>query len=271
MTFSRFIPLLFLYCQVASAAFEYPATSAAIAGLASSNVAGSRSSLTFLINPAHSSNQHSVSASINYYNLFNLQELSYANAMAAFGIAKFSGGLAIENFGNTIYRENRVTLNVSGPFFADNLIFGVSVNSYFISVQNYRNTSALGLDVGFRYQISSLVGVGATIQNINQPTLNGRREELPQNFRVGAEYTPLPDLRAYVALEKDAYFDPGFSLGVEYQPNSLVTFVSGYNSIAPSPAVGVGFKLGSFQINYAFQYHFQLSVTHFFGISFSKK
>lgn len=264
-----FLTFVLLIMSSAYAAFDYPAISAHNAGLANSNLASTLAAEGFLLNPALSVNANSFHAGLNYFQLFNLRELTYSSGQAAFLLKGFYFGAGIQTFGEALYRENKMTLNSSRKFISEKLAVGLSLNIYNIAVQNYDNINAWGLDVGFRLSLSESWHLAGVIENINQPKLNGYREELPNRVQLGFEYRVTGQLHSHVCIQKDAWFSPIVLLGVEYRVSKYLQLNSGFASEANLPSAGIGLNVSNMAVNYAVQHHFVLGPTHFVGIAYA--
>ena len=189
MKFKNLLLLILIFSCKVFCAFDYISISARSAGLANSYMASTRISDAFLLNPSLSVNNKTIFAGINYSRLFNIKALTYSIGMVSFSIKQNSFGFAIQNFGDNIYQENKITFNYSRIFLDDKLAIGISGILYFISVANYDNMNTLGFSAGFRYKISPHLWIGGAIENINRPELNGYSEELPQIIQFGLQYS----------------------------------------------------------------------------------
>lgn len=263
------ITFLVLILTHVYAAFDYPAISAHNAGLANSNLASTLSPDGFLLNPALSVNAKSFYAGLNYFQLFNLKELTYSSGQVAFSFKGFGFGAGIQTFGETLYRENKITLNSSKAFLKDKLAIGISVEIYNISIQNYNSINAFGADLGFRFSLSENWHVAGVVENINQPKLNGYSEELPSRIQFGFEYRVTNQLYSNVLIQKDAWFDPAVLVGVEYDLSNSLGILSGFSSAANLPSGGINLNILNISISYSIQHHFELGPTHFIGIAYN--
>lgn len=261
--------LCFSFLTSAYGAFDYPANGARNAALANSNAASMVSPDGFMINPALSVNNKSIYGSLNYYRLFNLESLTYSSGHFSFAVKSLHLGVGVQSFGGDLYRENKITLNSSKAIIESKLALGLSVNIYNITVKNYDNINAFGLDVGFRFAISPKWGVAGIIENINQPKLNGYSEELPNRIQLGFEYQVAPQLISNISLQKDAWFSPAVLFGIEYSLSNSLDILSGFSSAANLPSGGIGLNIFSAQIHYSVQHHFELGPTHFVGIAYN--
>ncbi len=266
-----FITLLFVFTvSPLFGAFDYPAFSARNAALSGSYIAATTGWDGFLMNPALSANTQTFFGELNYFQLFNLKELRYANGLAVFPLRGWGIGLGVENFGGTLYSENKFTVNSAHRFFDSQLQVGVSFHLYHISAKNYGSSSAFGVSVGLQYRVLSTVQIAGAIDNLNRPSINGFSEQVPQTIRMGLQYQPVERIRTHVAVQKDSWFSPELSLGVEYQMFDNMSLQSGYSTRADIPSAGVLFKVLHAEISYALQYHFDLGETHFFSVAFHR-
>jgi hypothetical protein len=257
--------------KAAFSAFDYPAYSARSAALSGSYIASTLSPDGFVLNPALLGNTSGFFAALNYSQLFNLKELRYTNGIIAYPFKSFGFGGAIEDFGNSMYRETRVSFSVSKRFHNNTLSLGLSLHYYQISVENYGNSATFGLNLGIRYQLLHNLHLAGTIENFNQPKLNGFGEQIPQRIQLGFQYQPVEQIAGHVKIQKDSWFSPEVFLGIEYKMFRGLELYTGFSTMATIPSFGVQFDILKVEINYAMQYHFDLGSTHFVGIAFNPK
>ena len=178
-------------------------------------------------------------------------------------------GLSIENFGNSLYSENKLTINASKLLYNNKLAVGVSFSVYHISATRYNSSSTFGLTLGIQYRVLPKLYLAGVIENINQPTINGFGEEIPQRIKAGFQFAPAEELRAHLTVQKDSYFSPEVLFGVEYQLFNNVDLFSGYSTFVTTPSFGLALNVAKIEASYAMQYHFDLGATHFVGIAFN--
>ncbi len=259
--------VILIFASGAFAAFDYPAYSPAGAALGNSYMASEQFASSFLLNPALSAYSRFYTASLNYFQLFNMPELGYAGGTITIPFRNFGIGAAAETFGGSLYRESRFTLNVAHLRRNNRFALGLSASFYSISAKNYPAAAAVGVSVGVQYELRTNFRIAGAVENINQPRLNGHSEEIPQRIRLGFQYNPAPGIETFVTVEKDAYFDPDLLLGVAAHPAALLKIYSGFSLQSSLPSGGIALQIGRLNINYALQYHFDLGTTHFIGIS----
>ncbi len=266
----RIIILTIFLISDAFAAFELGGMNAFINGTANSSVATNEFFSAFLINPAITSAVKNSNLGLHYFRPYGLKEVNSAGLMLNTHIAQAGLGFAIGSFGNSLYRENQVTLNASKIFYK-NLAVGINFHWYSLHFQNYGNMNSFGLDGGVQFKINPRLTAGFSVNNFNQPTLNGYSEEIPIISRLGISAVITEHFRGYVAVQKDAWFPINVLFGMNFNASSLLSIQSGFNTYPSVPVIGFRVQRKWMVVNYVFQYHFDLGATHFWGISFTKE
>ncbi len=263
------LAILFLWLSInAYGAFDYPAYSPPSAAVLNSAIAGGIGYDGAVMNPGLSAGITDLYASLSYTNFYNMTELQLSNGMVLFPYKEIGLGVIIQDFGNSRYREDRIKVLAAKHFNNNSFAVGIALSGYQVSIDGYGSKQALGIDVGFVYSLSSLLTFGGVIENVNQPSMAGRKEELPQVFRLGATFHPDEDLTAFIGIEKDSWYNPSYALGIAYQLYHTLTIYSGYSSLSAQPSFGLQLRIRRADFRYAVQYHSELGTTHFWGIAF---
>lgn len=252
------------------AAFEISNSQAFLSGMSNSVVATKQFHSAFQINPAVSSVTKKMNISLSYYKPFNLTELNFASIITNFKYKGFGVGFTFSCFGNSIYEENHFTINLSHSVISNKLDFGANLNWYSLKVKNYGSIHAVGLDVGVQYTIHSNLLAAFSIQNVNQPVLQSKSNEIPVVTNWGLELNIDDQFSTNIAVVKESWFPVSFHFGLLYKASSFIAFNSGFNTNPAVPSLGLRFTPNWISINYAIQYHFELGPTHFWGLSFTK-
>ena len=250
-------------------AFDYLSFSARHAALANSLVASIRAGDGFVNNPALAINTTTFYGALNYSQFFGLKELRYATGVVSFPVKSLGIGASIEDFGSSLYREDKLSIALSRLLQKGKLALGISFHVYHISVQNYENMTTWGVSVGVRYEVKPNLYAAGVVDNINQPRINGFSEEIPQQISFGLFYKVSDAMAAHFAVQKDSWFAPGLSVGIEYQVFSNLKLYSGYSTLAAIPSIGIELHSSSLEVGYTVQYHFELGTTHFIGIAYA--
>lgn len=254
----------------AHAAFEYTTNDALLNGLSNSVITTREYFAAFMINPSVSASIEDSNLGVMYFKPYNLAELNSGSIIANFKFKNFGAGFSFSTFGNSIYRENQLTLNLARALFGEKMSAGINIHWNSINVKSYPNLNALGADVGLQYQITPHVHTGFSIRNINQPSLNGNREELPLVTSWGASFQIEERIIAYIAVQKDSWFAPNLLFGIRFKAGNMLSIQTGFNTYPSTPSIGLQLKKNWIAIQYAFKYHFDLGGTHFWGVSFSR-
>ncbi|MFZ0390493.1 MAG: hypothetical protein WAN36_08530, partial [Calditrichia bacterium] len=189
----------------AGAAFEISSNMPLFNGSASSGVASVTSFASYLINPALSAPSEGSQAGFVYHKPYGLNELNFGGLVTHTRFGQYGAGAAINTFGNQLYRESRLSINLSRRM-AEKFWMGTSIHIYSVSITNYGNSWASGVDLGVCYGITSQFYTGFALQNINRPGLYGKEDQLPMHIRWGFSYLVSDKMFINAALQKDEHF-----------------------------------------------------------------
>jgi hypothetical protein len=263
--------ILLLYSLKLFGAFESFSQDPFTGGLSNSVIVSENFYSTFLLNPAATAQMNSINLGLMYFKPYSISELNNAIIISNFNIKNFGAGLSISTFGNSIYQENQLTLNLSRPLFIDRFCLGLNLSFYNIRIENYPNLSTYGLDLGIIYIANDFFQTGFAIKNINQPNLSEHTEEIPLITKWGAAFKLEERINAYISIEKDSWFAPCLSFGFEFKTGEFLSIQSGYMTYPSMPSIGFILSKNWINFHYGFQYHFELGGTHLWGITFSRK
>jgi hypothetical protein len=196
---------------------------------------------------------------------YGLSELSLA-AIAGVVPTKFGVlGLAVRKYGFELYHEFSGTLSYAKTVSGVN--FGFNINYHTVVIKSYGSAATIGLDVGILIPVLDRLRWGASIKNINSPTIGSSKEKLPQAFSTGVAYLPLENLILLLDFRKDISFDPSSRVGFEYKIVEAVALRGGVSDEPSQFSGGIGIKYSLFSFDYAFSTHQDLGWTHAFSIT----
>ncbi|RMF60214.1 MAG: hypothetical protein D6748_04620 [Calditrichaeota bacterium] len=250
-------------------AFDYQASTPYQAALSNSLIASTWGAQVFILNPSLAVNSQGFAASLSYTQFYGMKDLRYTAGNISFPYNAWGLGINLENFGGALYQENKVTVAVGRSYYDKRLAVGIAFHWYNLSVKNYSTINSLGITLGARLQITPSLFAAGVVENINQPKLNGHPEELPLKMSFGLFYKLSENMGFHVRLQKDRWFKPEVSMGVEYHLMPRLFLFSGYSTMASIPSGGLRIKSGKLMFDYSLQYHFQLGTTHFIGIAYA--
>jgi hypothetical protein len=261
--------LLILFSFELQAAFEISHTEAFSGGMVNNTVATKKYFSAFLLNPAVTAIIPTFNIGLSYFRPFGISELNCGNFVSNFHLKDFGFGFSITNLGNGIYQENRFTWNVSRHLITHKMLLGINLNWYNLQVENYLSTHTIGLDVGMQYAINSDFLLAASVQNVNNPSIQHHQNELPVVLNLGLAAYFDDKFCSNIAFRKDIWLPASLHFGVSYQANTSLLLQSGLHTDPTVPTVGFSLTRKVIAVHYALQYHFSLGATHLWGLSFT--
>jgi hypothetical protein len=266
----KMLYLLILYSLPLFAAFEFSLVDANLSGLSGSAAASDQIYSAYLLNPAVTSALDHHNLGIQYFKPYGMSELNSGSLVSNIITPYFNSGVAVSTLGNEIYSENQVIVNLSRGLINQKFMIGLNLRWYSIQAKNYNTLNTLGMDVGLQYKIHPSLLMGFSILNLNQPSFYQKKEELPSVINWGMQINLTEQFTSFVSIQKDSWFSPSVRLGFSFWVNSFIRLQSGVNSYPTIPAVGFHVRRNWAAVDYSLQYHFDLGITHFWGISLSK-
>ena len=109
-------------------------------------------------------------------------------------------------------------------------------------------------------------GRGVSIHNIAASQLG--QEALPQTMQIGLATHVTHNLTLMLDVYKDTRFPLDQRIGLYFSPIDLVSFMGGMAREPSKYTAGFSIHLKQFDVNYAFDSHLELGMTHQFSISF---
>jgi len=196
---------------------------------------------------------------------FGLPELADAGFVVASGTPFGSVGIAVQQFGSSLYREITASLTYARTF--ESFSAGIATNLYAVSIERYGSAKSVGFDLGMHVKLLEQLRWGISVQNINAPTIGAAREKLPQEFLVGMAYVPDAHVRLAFDLQKQTSFELSPKFGFEYLPAGVIALRAGFSGEPSEISGGVGVRLSSFQFDYAVVHHQELGWTQHGSLS----
>jgi hypothetical protein len=181
-------------------------------------------------------------------------------------------GISIYESGITLLSQKSLTL-AHGFNILEDLAFGYSLSGYNVSIENFGQGYAFGLDVGFLAKIYRRWRVGFFAHNLNMPTMGkDDKSYLPRLLNVGIAYSPLPGINSCFDVSKEVGKDFRVMAGQELEiipKTSLIglTLRAGVSTEPVRFAFGCGISLKMINIDYALFTHSELPLTHNVGLN----
>lgn len=176
-----------------------------------------------------------------------------------------SYGLSVTTFGNDVYKENVIGLDVGFPVIKTCAVgFGVAVLNYW--VKNTENHFSYSLKIGSVFH-KTPVEASAWISNINVPKFS-EIDYLPPNYSLRIAYAALHNLSFYFTLRGIETELPFFHVGFFYSPYRIVTIGMSVHTEPLLFEYGLEVNVGEFILNYSGSNHYKLGLSHYAGVGF---
>lgn len=196
---------------------------------------------------------------------FNLTELQ--TVTFNFTYPYFFGNVSAnaESYGYDLYRETTLSLAYANVY-KERVAMGVVINYNHLAIKNAGSAAAVGLDFGILVRPLRMLTVGAMVRNINHPSI--KKDVLPQAFTVGACFQIMDHFRLMADAYKDVRYPTDIRVGGEYTFMEKFIIRSGLGSDPSRFCGGFGLDLGLAVLDYGFNTHQELGMTHALSLSF---
>ena len=163
----------------------------------------------------------------------------------------------------------------AGKKINDNLNLGLSLKYIKSELDNY-DADAVAIDAGLIYKTKiENLQFGFAMKNLGtKMKFISKKESLPLNFQVGAEYAVIPE-NLKLFLDADKYIDNEVKIhsGLEWNVNVLSLRI-GYNSLSDignGLTAGLGLKYKQIKFDYAFEPQGDFGDSHRFSMTIAFK
>lgn len=223
----------------------------------------------FFTNPVSLSSINHWSAGSSYTRLFNLKELGLTSFAGQKRFGNWVSGLGTSQFGFDLYREQTVAVGIAQNW-NDLFAWGFAVRYQQITIKNYGNSSAMAIDVGWKYSIKPQAVILGSIQNINRATIGKADEALPQTIRLSGQFEPVTGVIAAVELFKELNFEVEPRFGLEAEVYGSLRIRGGITRNPSRFTGGFSLQVLNGRIDYGFSHHLELGYTHAMSLVFGK-
>ncbi|MBC8277265.1 MAG: hypothetical protein H8E46_03475 [FCB group bacterium] len=202
---------------------------------------------------------------MSYRNIYGMPELKQSSLAYYTSKEVNSFSVILSDFGNKVYREDALTVNYSrelrGGFSAC-----AGISNYYLSLNGLGSDYTAGLNGGLSWSPGEMWNIGASVMNINDPSLGEQKDRIGRKYACGFGYFPAESIRLFGDVVKEDRFPADFRAGLEFALSEIVTIRAGVNS--PEPQLSGGFSVyhQRFSFLYAFRNHNYLGASHMFGV-----
>jgi hypothetical protein len=231
-------------------------------------------------NPAALASLPKAELAFSYEDRYSLGLIGVSNLALAYpGFGPGGAGIAWNRLATTHkvdeldYSENTYTF-AYGMQVWRGWSFGTALNFYRLISQS--EASAYALNSSLLYRASKIWSFGAQWQNMAATTLRyegGAEDPLPKDIRVGLAVRPRPNLKGVLDVDNISPGKPKVHMGAEVTSRQQTLAARGGFSQRTAPSgmswvytAGGSVRLGGLVLDYAFENHFDLGVTHLFAL-----
>lgn len=259
--------MLFLYAGLVSAQFENTDVGARQTGMNGAFTSLADNSLAIFYNPSGLGQMKNREFSI-FYNPapYGLTDLSTAAITFAEPTKYGTVGAAFKTYGFDLYRENNFIVSY-GNNYKNRIFYGLNLNLYNLSIQNYGSATSFGVDIGAMAYLAKFLQWGFFGKNITGSKIGASKEEIAQVYRTGFTYQPLDYFRFVAEIEKDIKYPVSVIGGIEYNIIDFLDLRAGVGSQPTTFSAGIGVNYSLFSFDYSMRKTEDLGFTHLGSIT----
>lgn len=252
------------------AVFEDGNLGARSGGMANAICARPQTVENIALNPAAIFIPNRLYSHFNYSNPYNLPELNSSNIYLASAIQSVTLAIGIHSFGNEKYSENMGTLAFAFQAL-DNITIGSAISYGSLDIKGYGQAGSVLFDAGLLIELMESLYWGSAVRNLSESKIGQTEEQLPQIILTGLNFAPVRQLSVSLDIAKDTGFPAEFRAGVQYNPFRLFTLRSGISTEPQRMTAGFGLNFNFGGIDYGYNSHSDLGITHMFSVWFLVK
>jgi len=247
-------------------AFEKKDVGASSFALGNAAVAIDEFPFALYYNPAALSASKKYRMAFTVHNYFGISNLNEIDLTTCFNFAEHPFSVAINRFGDRRYQEIQFTAGSRFEIIKDCSI-GFSVQCYILSIKDYGQALAWGVNFAVLYNILPEITIGSMITNLNRPTISRPREQLPRTMSIGFAYYPVSEFMVSVDLFQDTRYDQELRAGFSYRVIPTLTIRAGVEDQLNLYSYGLGINIDWITLDYSLRTHTVLGVSHIATVS----
>lgn len=176
-------------------------------------------------------------------NVFSTQIVT-ESATFQLPVKAYTLGFGVSNYGFESYKVQQISLAVAKSF-GPNLSAAIRFNYHEVRIPAYSKSSTYTADVGFLYQFSKRIGIGAHVQNVSNSTFTNTANfsPIPLLIAIGLSYKSTEQLLLVAALQQSLNQTPQPKLGIEYQLIPALALRGGLSFNQLKQFAGMGLKI----------------------------
>ncbi len=221
-------------------------------------------------NPAGLSGTRWVGVELGYRQLFNLADLTITTFSLAYPVADGGMGLALQSFGNDIYREVEAEISY-GRSLGNRVSLGATIAYHWLTITDYGSDGDFSLSLGIQAQPLRNLVWGLWGCNLTDGKIGESGDPLPQETVTGISYRVANRLQAAFDLSKDPRYPETYKFGTEVFMNQYIITRAGMQYRPNRASVGFGILWEGWQFDYGALTHQELGWTHSISLRWGQR
>ena len=210
---------------------------------------------------------------INYFNKYELKELSSASIVYGNPDLLLPFALHISTFGYNKYRETMFRLALSKTL-SSKWIIGISAQYALLQTELYEEEAKkVSTDVGILFIPDENLLIGLSITDLPSVRLDEESINIEDfnyySVQIGFQWKFINSMLIAVSTRYDDRSLLHFNMGLEYTAYEHFFIRTGLQTNPMVPAFGAGVMISSFRLDVAANYHTRLGVCPGVGLSYS--
>ncbi|MFM6953773.1 MAG: hypothetical protein ACKOWL_02190 [Sphingobacteriaceae bacterium] len=191
-------------------------------------------------------------ASLAYQRNVFSTEIVTQSAAFQFPLHAYTIGLVVSNYGFEVYNVQQIGMAVAKSF-GPNLSAAMRFNYHQVHIPAYGKSTAFTADVGFLYQFSKRIGLGAHVQNVSNSSFANMAiySPIPLLIDFGLSYKSTDQLLLVATLQQSLNRTPQPKLGIEYQVIPVLALRGGLSFNQLKQFAGLGLEINKMRIDWS--------------------
>lgn len=248
---SRVVFLLILISFPSVAQFLMPVSDARITALGNSFLAVN-TGIFPSDNPASLQGNDEAGFNFTYKKISRLPGMDQVSVSGIANVAGFNTGISVFRFGD----ENFSQLDLSAGLAHQiaHTALGLRMDLIQLRASGFNTIHAFSFSVGFISSISKKINIGASVEQLNNPSLGSKENKLLPVFALGCAIRSTENLQLGIVLRKDMIHAPRLSAGLEYLIKPGIFFRTGLQLNPYTWSAGMGFHYWKVTSDFAITY-----------------
>jgi hypothetical protein len=176
-------------------------------------------------------------------NVFSTQ-IATQSATFQLPVQAYTLGVVLSNYGFEAYKAQQFGIALAKSF-GPTLSAAMRFNYHQIQIPAYGKASTYSADVGFLYQFSKRIGIGAHVQNVSNSSFANTATNSPMPLLIdfGLSYKSTDQLLLVASLQQSLNHTPQPKLGIEYQLIPALALRGGLSFNELKQFAGIGFEI----------------------------